>query len=237
MDPADFLVTFIPERSGSTSNFFELYRVKETISKRIHDQFINGAPFSDLKIFSIILPLIPQNGMLQMGNSASVRYVQLFSQRTDIAYYANRGVSGIDGCTSTACGAAFDYEGYTTLITGDISFLYDSNGLWHDYVHPDLRIIVVNNQGGGIFRFIDGPSQTKQLDKYFEAHHHFTARGNAEKFDLLYESCDNEQDLMRILETFYEPAAKAKILEIFTPRELNDLVLKDYFRTIRNQKI
>lgn len=232
MDPADFLTTFIPEKSDTPALYFKKFDAKESVAIRVHDQYIKNAPFSDLKAFSIILPEIPFNGMLQMGNSASVRYVQLFQQRTDIAYYANRGVSGIDGCTSTACGAAFHYKGITTLITGDISFLYDSNGLWHNYVHPDLRIIIINNQGGGIFRIIEGPSNTNQLEKYFEAHHTMNAKNNADKFGLSYEACDNEEELLTRLETFFHPSPRPKILEVFTPRLENDRILKEYFKAI-----
>ncbi|WP_235299646.1 2-succinyl-5-enolpyruvyl-6-hydroxy-3-cyclohexene-1-carboxylic-acid synthase [Portibacter marinus] len=232
MAPADFLTTFEPPSQDSFSEFQSKYDEREKLCCSAHDRFIQSAAFSDLKAFSIILPHLPRNSMLQMGNSASVRYVQLFNQRPDISYFANRGVSGIEGCTSTACGAAFNYLGTTTLITGDLSFLYDSNGLWHNYINSNLRIIVINNQGGGIFRIIDGPSKTNQLSNYFEAHHDMTAKKNAEKFDLEYEAVHDEASLALALETFYHSSSKAKILEVFTPRIINDKVLKDYFRFI-----
>lgn len=235
MDPVDFLSTFNPSYTEKNSNYHQLFETKEQLCIRAHNNYLKNAPFSDLKAFSIILPRIPKNGMLQMGNSASVRYVQLFNQRTDISYYANRGVSGIEGCTSTACGAAYNFENTTTLITGDLSFLYDSNGLWHNYINPKLRIIVINNQGGGIFRIIDGPSETTQLEKYFEAHHEMTAENNAIKYGLGYDSCSDIESLENSLETFFHASEKAKILEVFTPRLLNDKTLKDYFRYIKSE--
>lgn len=233
MDPLDFLSTFVPEEVNTESDFQMLYDDRERHCVIAHDAFLSSATFSDFKAFSIILPFLPKNSMLQMGNSASVRYVQLFNQRTDISYYANRGVSGIEGCTSTACGAAFNFLGMTTLITGDLSFLYDSNGLWHSYINPNLRIIVINNQGGGIFRIIDGPSKTDQLEKYFEAHHHMDAKSNAEKFGLAYEAADDEESLFDAMKLFYGKSTSAKILEVFTPRVTNDKVLKDYFHSIK----
>ncbi len=237
MDPADFLSTFSPLKADDSSDFQSIYDDREKHCMDAHNDFLSIVPFSDLGAFGTILPLIPMNSMLQMGNSASVRYVQLFNQREDISYYANRGVSGIEGCTSTACGAAYNFNGMTTLITGDLSFLYDSNGLWHKYISKDLRIIVINNQGGGIFRIIKGPSETNQLDRYFEAHHEMTSENNARKFGLQYESCDNHGDLLEIMIQFYEPAERAKILEVFTPRETNDAVLKDYFNYIKKESL
>jgi hypothetical protein len=64
---------------------------------------------------------------------------------------ATRGVAGIDGCTSTALGAAYCSNRLTTLISGDIAFFYDSNALWNNLDKSHLKIIVINNGGGGIF--------------------------------------------------------------------------------------
>lgn len=235
MAPVDFLNTFRPRLLDRKSTFQNRYDEREKQSAIAHESFIARAPFSDLKAFSLILPALPSKSMLQMGNSASVRYVQLYKQRKDISYFANRGVSGIEGCTSTACGAAFNFLGTTTLITGDLSFLYDSNGLWHKYVNANLRIIIINNQGGGIFRIIKGPSDTSQLTDYFEAHHDMTGEKNADKFNLEYIAAQNETELAEVLQTFYHPSSKAKILEVFTPRILNDKVLKDYFKFIHEE--
>lgn len=237
MDPSDFLNTFIPDGVAENSNYFHSFYQKESLCQKVHEDYVKSAPFSDLKACSHILSSLPDQSMLQMGNSTSVRYVQLFPRRNDVSYYANRGVSGIDGCTSTACGSAYKYEGYTTLLTGDLSFLYDSNGLWHNYINKKLRIIVINNQGGGIFRIIDGPSSTNQMEQYFEAHHSMSAKGNAEKFHLSYQSCKDEKELLENLETFYEASDSAKILEIFTPRKINDSILKDYFKSIKQASL
>jgi hypothetical protein len=85
-----------------------------------------------------------------------------------VEVFANRGTSGIDGCTSTAVGAALQTERIVTLITGDVAFFYDRNGLWHNYLPPNLRVVLLNNHGGGIFRLIDGPAGQPELEEYFE---------------------------------------------------------------------
>src|SRR5680860_1888307 len=85
--------------------------------------------------------------------------------------FCNRGTSGIDGCTSTAVGSSIYAENPTLLISGDLSFFYDSNGLWNNYVRPDFRIILINNNGGGIFRILPGKEDTENFQRFFETAH------------------------------------------------------------------
>ena len=84
-----------------------------------------------------------------------------------IKVYSNRGTSGIDGSTSTAIGAAMVVEEPVVFVTGDIGFFYDSNALWNNYVPSNFRIVLLNNFGGGIFKIIPGPKNSRAL-KHFE---------------------------------------------------------------------
>lgn len=231
--PDQFFTTFLPHIKFAKSNFQNLWANREQITKKAHNSYINAAPFSDLKTFETILEVIPDHCFLQMGNSATVRYIQLFPPNQSITYHGNRGVSGIDGCTSTAAGAAWtELDNNTILISGDISFLYDVNGLFHNYLSPLFKIIIINNRGGGIFRFINGPNTTKQLESTFEARHHIHAEHVAKTYGLDYSSVDNLKDLIAVLPVFLGKSKRAQILEIFTPTEVNDVVLRQYFKTI-----
>ena len=128
-----------------------------------HDELIFKIPYSDLKVFDFIIDTLPEGINLQMSNSSVVRYCQLFEPIGSVDYYANRGVSGIDGSTSTAVGMAVaNPQKLVVLITGDISFFYDSNALWNSYLPPNLRICLINNNGGGIFNIIEGPKNSEQ---------------------------------------------------------------------------
>lgn len=101
--------------------------------------------------------------MLQLSNSSTIRYAQLFPQKESITVFCNRGTSGIDGSTSTAIGASMVVNRPTVFVTGDLSFFYDSNALWNRYTPSDFRIIIINNAGGGIFRILPGPKNTPVL--------------------------------------------------------------------------
>lgn len=232
--PLNFFNLFVPQIIPVESNYQKKWEDLETQTRIAHHTFIDALSFSDFYCFDRIITALPSGTFLQMGNSASVRYIQLVTQRFDIIYHGNRGVSGIDGCTSTAAGAAYlNIEKITCLISGDVSFLYDVNGLWHQYLSPKLRIIIINNRGGGIFRIIKGPSQTNQLEKFFESRHHVEANKIAETYDLDYASASNEEELNNVLNHFFEEKNKASILEIFTPTQENDKVLKKYFQHIK----
>ncbi len=199
--------------------------------KETHLQFLRKCDFSDLKSFEIILNALPKNIKVQFSNSAVIRYAQLFDIDKSLQVFCNRGTSGIDGSTSTAIGAAYANKSQTVLITGDISFFYDQTALWNKYIPKNFRIIIVNNQGGGIFRFIPGPSSTNVLD-YFETPHNLTAKYLCQMYNFDYLAVANKVELEKSLIHFYEDSDKPKVLEIFTPRTLNDVILKSYFKSL-----
>src|SRR5690606_11742784 len=113
---------------------------------------------------------------LQVGNSSAIRYTQLFHIDKSLEVYCNRGTSGIDGSTSTAIGCAVVSKKPMVFITGDLSFIYDSNALWNNYIPKNFRIIVVNNQGGGIFRILPGHKNSANFDAFFETTHQLSAK-------------------------------------------------------------
>lgn len=221
---------------NSTSSYQSDWLDAAEKARQKHLKYMEKIEFSDLQAFSVILPKIPNHSILQMGNSASVRYCQLFNIRADLQYYANRGVSGIDGCSSTAVGYASVTEKPVTLITGDIAFLYDVNALWNNYISPHLRIIIINNAGGGIFRIINGPSSTNELEQFFETTHRTSADHVAQTYGLAYFTANDANSLQLKLDELYQ-CDQAAILEVFTPRLKNDVILKAYFDWIGKEGI
>ena len=105
-----------------------------------------------------------------------IRYYELFhKKKCTVQSYCNRGTSGIDGCVSTAIGSAVSSKKGVTLIIGDISFFYDSNALWNNYIPNNFRIILINNGGGNIFRFISKIKFPKKIFNFFETKHILSA--------------------------------------------------------------
>ena len=197
-----------------------------------HNHYIKTAPYSDLKVFEQVLKVIPDFSEVQFSNSAIIRYSQLFEMNSTITVFCNRGTSGIDGSTSTALGAAYATQKPTTLITGDLSFFYDSNALWNNYIPTDVRIVIINNSGGGIFKIIPGPKKSTAL-KYFETPHCLTAEHLCIMFGFEYSTAHNLKSLKEEVVGFYDKSDKPKVLEVFTPSDLNDLVLKEYINNLK----
>jgi 2-succinyl-5-enolpyruvyl-6-hydroxy-3-cyclohexene-1-carboxylate synthase len=207
---------------------------KSSLSKL--DKYNKQIPFSDLKVFETIWKHLPEDSNVQLGNSTPIRYANLLNAMpgSGINYYSNRGVSGIDGSLSTASGAAFATNRITTLIVGDLGFMYDMNGLWNKNLPSNLRIIVINNGGGGIFRIIDS-KETPLLEDYFEATHNLRIEPFAKAFGIPYYGAYDEESTRQGLSALYQSKTKKPvILEILTPRKTNAEVLLGYFKFLKN---
>lgn len=220
----------LPGSLTRESDYSEKWTVKSNYAARIHDEYLAGCEYSDFLVFSRILEKIPEGSDIQLGNSSPVRYAQLFGYSKQYLFHSNRGTSGIDGTLSTAAGAAFADSRPTTIITGDLAFFYDSNFLLIPSLPANLRVIMINNGGGGIFRIIDGPSSTIHLETVFEARHQWNAELLVKNFGIPYFRAESALELDDMLLDFYrDHDGKPAILEIITPTEKNAVVLKDYF--------
>ncbi len=233
MSPQLFLGQFSPQVKEMNSDYKNKWLNIKNLRDIRHDTYLKNVEFSDLKSFEIVLQKMPYNIHLQFANSSIIRYCQLFNLHNSLEIYCNRGTSGIEGSTSTSIGASYINTKQTVLITGDISFLYDSNALWNNYLKNDFRIILINNSGGGIFRFIPGPKSTNALE-FFETPHQLNAGHLCEMYGLEYRSVDNEERLKNELKSFYLPGEKPKLLEIHTINDVNDRVLEEYFKALHN---
>ncbi|WP_271405954.1 2-succinyl-5-enolpyruvyl-6-hydroxy-3-cyclohexene-1-carboxylic-acid synthase [Tenacibaculum soleae] len=229
--PIDFLGKLIRNLSSVKSNYQQNWLTKKAARNKQHEEYLANCEYSDLKVFESILNFIPNNSQVQISNSSTIRYSQLFDLNKTLRVFCNRGTSGIDGSTSTAIGAAFAYKKQTTFVTGDLSFFYDSNALWNANIPNNFRIIILNNAGGGIFRFIPGPLKTNATD-YFETPHSLTAEHLAKMYDFKYVAVSSIEELNVGLNDFYSTSSQPKIMEIFTPKEKNDVVLKNYFKNL-----
>ncbi|MCE2611979.1 thiamine pyrophosphate-dependent enzyme [Flavobacteriaceae bacterium D16] len=234
--PDIFLEQLISDEGNIQSSYrdFWLKRKRHVLTKRA--QYLEQIPFSDFKAFAQLIKSIPESYMVQLANSSTVRYAQLFDMSKTNPVFCNRGTSGIDGSTSTAVGAAVHYKSPTLLISGDLSFLYDVNGLWNKYLRNDLRIMVMNNGGGGIFRILPGKEESPEFEQYFETPQNQSIAALCAAYGLEYCEAKDEESLATQLSTFYDPSESPKLLDIRTPRKLNDKILLGYFEFLSSDK-
>jgi len=231
-NPNDFFNHFIPLVKPTESNYFAHFEALNQLRKAKTANYLSKIPFSDFKVFEKIIKSLPINSHLQIGNSSAIRYAQLIAIHPSIEVFCNRGTSGIDGSTSTAIGSAVANNKPTILITGDISFFYDSNGLWNNYIPKNFKIILINNGGGGIFRILPGHDETPVFNTFFETSHCLTAEKLANMFGFDYAIASDESSLEAGIKTLYSNNSKPFILEIFTPTRKNDTILLQFFKEL-----
>ena len=228
-----FLKEVTPKLMSVSSNYQQQWlKVKNEI-QQTHLEYINQTPFSDLKVYSEVFKSIPNDYIVQISNSSAIRYAQLIKAHPSWKVFCNRGTSGIDGSMSTAIGTAVGSASPTVFITGDLSFFYDSNALWNKYIPQNFRVILLNNQGGGIFRILPGDKTDSNFEYFFETPHKLTAEHFCKMYNINYQSATNLTDLQRKIGEFYEKSDVPKLLEVHTPRKINDKVLLKYFEFIK----
>lgn len=231
-DINDFLADFLPKTETISSEYQKHWldvKQHRLQRQRVYESEI---PYSDFRVFQRLFEHLPENVQLQISNSAAIRYAQLFDIHPSAEVFCNRGTSGIDGSTSTAVGAAYASDLPTVFMTGDLSFFYDSNALWNNYIPKNFKIVVVNNEGGGIFRILSDKKDSELFDTYFETKHTLTAKPLAEMYGFSYVSIHKEAELEEKIKAFYAASDGPAILEIFTPSRINDKILMDYFKFI-----
>ncbi|MCM1005036.1 MAG: 2-succinyl-5-enolpyruvyl-6-hydroxy-3-cyclohexene-1-carboxylic-acid synthase [Prevotella sp.] len=194
-----------------------------------HNLKIEEAQWSALKAFAYILSHLPNKANLQLSNGTAIRYAQLFDSSRIHATYCNRGVSGIDGSTSTAIGASLNYGHTTFLISGDMSFAYDIGALALPNISPDMKIVVINNAGGEIFRFISSTSKLPCRETFFSINPSLPLKGLAEAYGFEYFRADNERTLKNVWNIFKQPTLSPSILEIIVDADISARTLSNYF--------
>lgn len=214
--------------------YFNLWDVLRDKKDAKHQQFLNTVEFSDFYFFNKASQTVPENYNIHFANSSAIRYAQLFDFGKR-KMYCNRGTSGIDGSTSTAMGFAIKNANPTLLITGDLSFFYDINGLWNQYIPPFVRIIIFNNGEGNIFKIIPGPGNANPntLDEFIATKHRKNAEHLAKHFGFSYIRVEDDLTLDRVLENFFKPDALPKILEVNTYGKNSADVQKAYFNFMK----
>lgn len=222
------VLKWLQNKNTSVSKYTQDWKKIVKQARRLHKLFIQQLPYSDLMVFSELQKAIPKGIQLHFANSTPIRYSQFFDFSKAHTIDSNRGVSGIDGSVSTALGQSLASKAQTLLVTGDLSFFYDNNALWNKYIPNGFKILLINNGGGGIFRFIDGPLKSGKID-LFETPHTRFARSWVHEAEMEYRICIEDFELTESIHELLN-SSHSQLLEVFTPREINDQVLKDYFK-------
>ena len=162
------------------------------------------------------------------ANSSAVRLACIYAQHY---IWCNRGVNGIEGSLSTAAGFSLATHDMTVCVIGDLSFFYDQNALWNSNLRGNLRIILLNKRGGGIFRQLPGLSDSPAADDLVMASHENTAQGICTQNDIGYLSAKNMDEMqIGIVTLLTRESERPMLLEVFTDSNDDVKVLEKYFK-------
>ena len=231
--PNNIIYKLYENFNDNGSDFYNKWDLVISKRKEKHKEYLSNLIYCDFKVFDYVLNSIPSKSMLQVSNSSAIRYTQLFDLDSSINVFCNRGTSGIDGSTSTAVGAASVFKGNTVFITGDLSFFYDSNALWNNFIPTSFRVILINNKGGGIFKILTKDNNTELFKKFFETKHDLYAKDLCNMYGFEYFTSNDEDTLKNVLNDFYNESEKPKLLEVITDNDYNQDYLLNYFDYIK----
>lgn len=220
-------------------NYLQVWQLEEQKAKSLLTDFFPTETLGEFEIVKEVMQQLPADAHLHLANSMSVRYanyVGLSEKQGSVQVFANRGTSGIDGCTSTVVGHCLaNPEKLQVLITGDIAFFYDRNAFWHSYALPNLRILLLNNHGGVIFKLIDGPADLKEVDEFFVAKQKLSAKHLCAEFGIDHLIMDSRKKINNQIKNFFENDGTPKILEIETDTQLNKTIFESFKKKLKER--
>jgi len=212
------------------SQYFEIWNEASVKAKHKLNSFLNNSEYCEFKVIRNVLDKLPENSIFHIANSMVVRYSNLIGleKGKNIEVFANRGTSGIDGSLSSALGNALKTDKIVTCLIGDMSFFYDRNAFWNTYMPDNLRVILINNHGGNIFRIIDGSNKQPELGEYFETKQNISAEYLCKENDLEYHKVFDETSLDNALNLLHQKTSRPVIIEIEVDGLQNVQVFNDY---------
>lgn len=191
--------------------------------------------YSNISAIRSLLEHLPENSILHLANSNSVRLAELFQIKDSVRVFGNRGAHGIDGSMSAFLGQAYIAEEISFLVIGDLSFFYDMNCLFCGYIRNNVRIMLCNDFGAGMFHVSPGTKLLPHIDDYVGGKHDCTAESVAECIGAQYLCARNKQEFDLALVDFVSGSKdKPVIFEVFTDKVHDARVLKKYYK---NNKI
>jgi 2-succinyl-5-enolpyruvyl-6-hydroxy-3-cyclohexene-1-carboxylate synthase len=217
--------------NAARTAFRKNWRRLELRTQQLTDRFFEQTETGEFAAVRRMLMALPPGSALHLANSMPVRYANLAGLpiNGNIEIFANRGTSGIDGCTSTAVGHCMAGSGLQVLLTGDVAFFYDSNAFWHDEDLSDLRIVLLNNQGGVIFGMIDGPAGLPELDRFFITRQKRRARHLCEEFGIRYQRYESPNQWP---DFFQSPGPS--LMEVETTSDISRNIYQQYKQFIQS---
>lgn len=221
--PTEFFSYFSEKDVEGADSYYQEWK---KITDRIH---IPQLEYSSIYVVGELLKNMPDNSMLHIANSSSVRLANNFPLKENIEVFCNRGTNGIDGSFSSFMGNAAVSNSLSFLLIGDLSLFYDLNAVWNRYIGNNIRVLLNHNGGAEIFYYGYG-SKLSGIDKHIAAAHNTTAKGWLETQGFEYLCAHDKKEFQESLQQFLNPKSKHPIFfEVFTSKEDDAKILHKFY--------
>lgn len=203
---------FFEEASGQPSHSHKYYEKFNALCSKTDKS--PDIPFSSAFVAQTLHDKMPKDSVIQFSILHSLRVWNLFDIDPSIACYSNVGAFGIDGGMSTLIGQSIVTDKLCFMIIGDLAFYYDMNSLGIRHIKNNVRILLVNNNGGVEFKLSD--KNYDRINRYIAAANHYkNAKGWAETCGFEYLSVRNKDDFLKNYQHFISESDKPIVFELF----------------------
>lgn len=194
-------------------------------------------PWSNALAIKKAVERVPSGSILHLAVNNAIRLVNFFKLQPGVKVYANIGTHGIDGPLSSLLGQAVASGKPAYLIVGDLAFFYDMNVLRLRHIGPNVRVLLLNNQGGEEFYF-NRMWKNEASDLHTTARHHTKAEGWVRECGFRYLSAHDERELDEALEVFFDDSTESPILlEVFSEMRADSDVIYSIFDATRPRDV
>jgi 2-succinyl-5-enolpyruvyl-6-hydroxy-3-cyclohexene-1-carboxylate synthase len=222
----------IPNKANqlfTPSNYLETWlNLEAKVQLNIDQTMTEINYFFEGKVAWLLSQKLPAATPIFIANSMPVRYVEFFwkPRNSGIIPLFNRGTNGIDGTLSTALGMAYNHQQGSVLLTGDLAFLHDTNGLLiRNQFQGHLTIILINNNGGGIFEMLPIAQFDPPFEDFFATPQHIDFQELSKTYGIEYIKIADWEQLISLLNPL--PEQGIRVLEITTNRKKDALWLQN----------
>lgn len=209
----------------NTNDFLYYNQVKEYSDSVIIPDF----KYCNIYAIKKVVENIPSNSILHLSINDSIRITNFFKLHSNVKVYANIGTYGIDGCLSSFIGQSIATDTLSFLVIGDLAFFYDMNALRIKHVKNNIRILLLNNEGGEEF-YYNQCWKNEASDLHTTARHHTKAEGWVKENGFIYLSAHDKDSFDEAYKTFMkQDSDKPIFLEVFTEMSSDAKAIYDFY--------
>jgi len=238
-EPGEFCLALSKKiNRRKVKSYLSVFKDVDNITENFKEKFFSRVKINEeLAILNKVIESLPKKSNLFVTNSLPIRDLEFFKKKSknNINLFVNRGASGIDGINSTAAGITAFSKDPTVLVTGDLSFSHDTNGLHTiaKYKIP-LTIVLINNGGGAIFNMLPIGKEEKLFDDYFFTPLNIQFKDLIKTYNGKYLFANSFSSLQSKLKHSIEHK-EFSVIELKTDYKKGSKLRKEYFKDIITQ--